>query len=341
MDNDDSKVLEGVLNIKDRQDVTPLTPLQLDRLIISTLTDKKLTEESRQNRIRIIAEHVTERLSSPISVAKLIEAIDNPKQDLPDDLKDLLGNQKFWKLRDILNKLISSEKTKHFLPKGRIALSKNLLGILDELEEKYYFILTKPKLDALKYSFETKDTIIDLDGIGPKKINNKIMELLNTPDELTPGFLRACVAFVMASKPYGSNKSLGKQRTIDKLDNSDQQVISGITKLVNSRIKGILETAEASEESYNDRDTESRLETLLADKKFVAIEKMLRGLIHLKPEATDASLRSDKNGLIDEINAASDILKSLNDLRAEIRKETPTNLLTILEQLSPPHEQAS
>jgi hypothetical protein len=335
MDNDDSKVLEGVLNIKDRQDVTPLTPLQLDRLIISTLTDKKLTEGSRQNRIRIIAEHVTERLSSHISVANLIEAIDNPKKDPPDPLKYLLGDQKFWKLRNVLNKLISSKSTQTLLLPDFIRSSKNLLGILDELEEKYYFILTKPKLDALKYSFETKDTIIDLDGIGPKKINNKIMELLNTPDELTPGFLRACVAFVMASK------SSGKPRAINKLDDSDQQVISGITNLVNSRINGMLTDAADREESQNGGDTESRLKTLLADKKFTALEKMLRGLIHLKPEATDASLRSDKNGLIDEINAASDILKSLNDLRAEIRKETPTNLLTILEQLSPPHEQAS
>jgi hypothetical protein len=106
------------------------------------------------------------------------------------------------------------------------------------------------------------------------------------------------------------------------LDNSDQQVISGITKLVNSRIKGILETAEASEESYNDRDTKSRLKTLLAGKEFVAIEKMLRSLIYLKPEATDTSLRSNENGLIDEINAGSDILKSLNALRAKIREET-------------------
>ncbi len=293
-------------------------------------------QSQSKDQIALIARHIRQRLSSPISVDTLIEAIDSPKKDLPDGLKDLLGNQKFWKLRDILNKLISSEKTKHLLPKGRIALSKNILGILDELEEKHYFILTKPKLDALNDFFETKGTIIDQDGTGPKKINNKIMELLNTPDELTPGFLRACVAFVMASK------SSGKPRAIDKLDDSDQQVISGITNLVNSRIKGMLTDAADHEESHNNGDTESRLETLLADKKFVALEKMLRGLIHLKPEATDASLRFDENGLIvNAINDASDILKLLNDLRAEIRKETSTNLLTILKQRSDHQQQTA
>lgn len=330
MDEDYSVVLRETL--KNRT----LEPLELDELIISTLRDKKFTQESRQNRIRIIARHIRQRLSSPISVDTLIEAIDSPKKDPPDDLKDLLGDQKFWKLRNVLNKLISSKSTQTLLLPDFIRSSKNLLGILDELGEKYYFILTKPKLDALKDFFETNDFIIDQDGIGPKRINTKIMGLLkDNPNELTPGFLRACVAFVMASKPYGSNKSLGKQRTIDKLDNSDQQVISGITKLVNSRIKGILETAEASEESYNDRDTKSRLKTLLAGKEFVAIEKMLRSLIYLKPEATDASLRSDENGLIDEINAASDILKSLNASRAKIREETtPTPTQTIVQLAS-------
>jgi len=262
---------------------------------LQTFINSAVQSQSK-DQIALIARHIRQRLSSPISVAKLIEAIDNPKQDLPDDLKDLLGNQNFWKLRDILNKLISSEETKHFLPKGRIALSENLLGILDELEEKHFFILTKPKLDALEDFFETNNFIIDQDGIGPKRINTKIMGLLkDNPDELTPGFLRACVAFVMATK------SSGKPRTIDKLDDSDQQVISGITNLVNSRINGMLTDAADREESYNDRDTESRLETLLADKKFVALEKMLRGLIHLKPEATDASLRFDENGLIGRV----------------------------------------
>jgi hypothetical protein len=313
-----------------------LIPLQLDRLIISTLTDKKLTEESRQNRIRIIAQHVTERLSDLVPIDELTETINNPEQTLPDNLQTVLMSENFLGLRNVLNKLISSKSTQTLLLPDFIRSSKNLLGILDELGEKYYFILTKPKLDALKDFFETNDFIIDQDGIGPKRINTKIMGLLkDNPDELTPGFLRACVAFVMASK------SSGKPRTIDKLDDSDQQVISGITNLVNSRINGMLTDAADREESQNDGATESRLKTLLADKKFTALEKMLRSLIYLKPEATDASLRSDKNGLIDEINAASDILKSLNDLRAEIRKETPTNLLTILEQLSHLHKQAS
>jgi hypothetical protein len=41
-------------------------------------------------------------------------------------------------------------RPKHLLPKGRIALSKNLLGILDELEEKHYFI----------YPSQTKSTVL-------------------------------------------------------------------------------------------------------------------------------------------------------------------------------------
>jgi hypothetical protein len=335
MGKNDNPVLENRLK-------TNPDPSDLQTFINSAV------QSQSKDQIALIARHIRQRLSSPISVDTLIEAIDNHKKDPPDDLKDLLGNQNFWKLRDILNKLISSEETKHLLPKGRIALSKNLLGILDELEEKHYFILGEDNLTVLENFFKIKKFIIDQDGIGPKRINTKIMGLLkDNPDELTPGFLRACVAFVMASKPYGSNKSLGKQRTIDKLDNSDQQVISGITKLVNSRIKGILETAEASEESYNDRDTKSRLKTLLAGKEFVAIEKMLRSLIYLKPEATDASLRSDENGLIDEINAASDILKSLNASRAKIREETtptPTPApaaVSLLPFLQGNHEQAS
>ena len=210
---------------------------------------RNAVQSQSEDQIALIAQHIRQRLSSPISVDTLIEAIDNPKKDPPDSLKDLLGNQNFWKLRDILNKLISSKSTQILLSQNFMRNSKELLGIFETLEEKHYFILTNPKLDTLEAFFKRKQFTIDQDGIGPKTINKKIMELLNdNPDELTPDFLRACVAFVAASKPYGSHKSLGKQRRIDELDASDQQVTSGITNLVNSRINGILETAAASEE---------------------------------------------------------------------------------------------
>ena len=280
-------------------------------------------QSQSKDQIALIARNIRQHLSSPISVNTLIEAIANPKKDPPDSLKDLLGNQNFWKLRDILNNLISSEETKQLLPKGRIALSQNILAVLGELEEKHYFILTKPKLDTLKAFFKRKDFTINQDGIGAITINRNIMNLLdNNPEKLTPDFLRACVAFVAASKPYGSPKSLGKQRTIDKLNNSDQQVIMGITNLVNSHINGILETAAASEELRNGINTENKLKALLAGKDFVALEKILRGLIHLKPVASDDSPNTDAP-LIGAINDASDTLKSLNALRAKIREETP------------------
>ena len=312
-----------------------LEPVQLDRLIYSTLRDKNFTQEYRQNRIRIIAAHVTKRLSDLVSVTTLTETINSPEQTLPDNLQTILMSKEFLGLRKILNKLISSKSTQILLSQNFMINSKELLGIFETLEEKHYFILTNPKLDTLEAFFKKKNFTIDQNRIGPKTINNKIMELLNdNPDELTPDFLRACVAFVAASKPYGSPKSLGKQRTIDKLDTLDQQVISGITNLVNSLINGILETAEASEKSYNDRDTKSRLDALLAGKDFEALEKMLRGLIHLKPVESDENSPNTDAPLIVAINAASKTLKSLNDLRAEIREETPTALPTILKQFS-------
>ena len=290
---------------------------------------RNAVQSQSEDQIALIARHIRQRLSSPISVDTLIEVIDNPKKDPPDSLKDLLGNQKFWKLRDILNKLISSEKTKQLLPKGRIALSQNILAVLGELEEKHYFILTKPKLDALESFFNTQHTTINADRIGAITINRKILNLLdNNPDELTPDFLRACVAFVAASK------SSGKPRTINKLNDSDQQVIMGITNLVNSRIQVILTGAADREESRNDRDTKSRLDALLAGKDFVALEKILRGLIHLKPVASDENSPNTDAPLIVAINAASDTLKSLNALRATIQEETPTALPTILKQFS-------
>ncbi|MFM7630300.1 MAG: hypothetical protein ACKO43_00620, partial [Alphaproteobacteria bacterium] len=70
---------------------------------------------------------------------------------------------------------------------------------MGELEEKHYFLLTKPKLDTLKSFFETNGITIDADRIGPKTINKEIMNSLKSnPEKLTPDFLRACVSFVVA-----------------------------------------------------------------------------------------------------------------------------------------------
>ena len=294
-------------------------------------------QSQSKDQIALIAQHIRQRLSPPIPITNLIEAIDNPTQDLPDNLQTILMSKEFLGLRKILNKLISSNYAQTLLLPDFINTSKELLGIFETLEEKHCFILTKPKLDALESFFNTQHTTINADRIGAIRINRKILNLLdNNPDELTPDFLRACVAFVAASK------SSGKPRTIDKLDTLDQQVISGITNLVNSRINGILETAAASEELSNGINTENKLKALLAGKKFVALEKILRGLIHLKPEASDDSPNTDAP-LIGAINDASETLKSLNALRAKIQEETPPTraTLTLLSFLTPDPRTAS
>ncbi|MFM7630977.1 MAG: hypothetical protein ACKO43_04105, partial [Alphaproteobacteria bacterium] len=183
-----------------------------------------------------------------------------------------------------------------------------------------------PCLNLKQYSSFARG-IYDKDRVGPITINREILQLLNTnPEKLTPDFLRACVSFVVASKSYGSPKSLGKPRTIDKLEDLDQQVISGITNLVNRRINGILENAAASEKLSNGINTENKLKALLADKQFVALEKILRGLIHLKPVASDESALNTDAPLIVAINNASKTLESLDALRAKIREETQPTL---------------
>jgi hypothetical protein len=99
MGKNDNPVLENRLK-------TNPDPSDLQTFINSAV------QSQSKDQIALIARHIRQRLSSPISVDTLIEAIDNHKKDPPDDLKDLLGNQNFWKLRDILNKLISSEETR-------------------------------------------------------------------------------------------------------------------------------------------------------------------------------------------------------------------------------------
>jgi hypothetical protein len=137
MANDDSKVLKDVLNIHNRPDVTPLTPLQLNRLIDSTLSDKNFTQESLQKRIRIIAEHVTTRLNGLVPVTTLTETINHSEQTLPDNLQTVLMSKNFLGLRNILKHLISSEETKDFFSKSSIRSAKNLLGIFEALEKKH------------------------------------------------------------------------------------------------------------------------------------------------------------------------------------------------------------